>query len=527
MALSRKKKFIIGGAGAAVLALVVLVSIFANSKDEPEVTVQRIETRAELRSTVTASGEVRPVQFSNMTSEVSGRIEEIFVNPGDYVQKGQPLVRLDPSQLQASQEAQAAGVQAALSDVQNARQQVTAAQNQILTAQQGLISAEAGVQGARQQVVSAQTAVDAAQVEITSSQRELKRVTDLIESGVASRLEYDTARDRLERAQVALRNAQAQLQQQKIAVEEARVRVNTQRLAVQDARNGVARASESVRSSEARANQQQAFLRRESDQRSKSTQLASISGVVADIPARVGQFATANFQSTPLLTIADMSTVNVEVNVDETEIAAIEVGQAVKIKVDALGEKEIDGVVKQKNPLAVGRNDTTGGISARVNVQEAKEFKVVIEMRDMPDDVRSGLRPNMTATATITTKTRNNVVAVPLGAIVTKSPQGAAQNAPASGGGNTGATPTPTPEVGANKPKDIKGVYVLTGNKVKFVEIETGITSQTDIEVTNGIKAGDEVVTGPSRILRTLRDGATVKRQARRAAGNGNNQNAG
>ncbi|MCV5626252.1 efflux RND transporter periplasmic adaptor subunit, partial [Escherichia coli] len=85
-------------------------------------------------------------------SEVAGRIEEIYVNAGDYVRKGQPLVRLDPTQLQAQEQAQFAAVQAALSDVQSARTQVAAAENQVAQAQQNFAAAEAALAQARQQV---------------------------------------------------------------------------------------------------------------------------------------------------------------------------------------------------------------------------------------------------------------------------------------------------------------------------------------------------------------------------------------
>jgi len=97
-------------------------------------------------------------------------------------------------------------------------------------------------------------------------------------------------------------------------------------------------------------------------------------------------------------------------------------------------------------------------------------------------------------------------VAVPLQAIVEKSP-----------------TPTPTPPGGqgaspaapetAEKPKDIKGVFVLDGKKVKFVPVETGITGESDIEIVSGLSKDLEVITGPSRVLRTLKDGDTVQRQ--------------
>ncbi len=132
----------------------------------------------------------------------------------------------------------------------------------------------------------------------------------------------------------------------------------------------------------------------------------------------------------------------------------------------------------------------------------------------MPDEVRNGLRPGMSATATITTKVKNNVLAVPLEAIVEKAP----------------AAPSPTATVAGNaqapasteKPKSIKGVYLIEGNKVRFIEVTTGITGEADIEVLSGVKAGMEIVRGPSRVLKTLKDGMTVKRQTKKPGANAN-----
>jgi HlyD family secretion protein len=509
MAVSRKKKIVITVAVVAVLAMIVVISIFARGKDEPEVTVVKVETRPELKSVVTASGEVRPVRYVNLTSEVQGRIEEINVNPGDKVTTGQPLVRVDPTQLESSAAAQAAGVQAAFSDVQSARNAVLSAENNVQQQQQSLAAAEVALAQARQAVTTAQTSVDREQVNLETARRELKRTTDLIESGVASRSEYDTAQDRLKQAQVALKTAQAQLESSRIGVEEAKARVNQQRVAVKDAQDGVKRAQLGVQASEARANQQQAILRGSSDQRYKATTYSPLTGVVVDIPARVGQFAVAGLSTTSLMTIADMTQINVEVNVDETEIADIEVNQPVKVKVDALGEREVEGTVTQKNPLAISRSDTQGGgLSNRVNVQEAKEFKVIIELKGLGDDVRDLLRPGMTATANITTKTKQNVIAVPLQAIVEKQPTPTPTPA-------AGQAPQPQPTAGAER-KGIKGVYIMDGNKAKFVAVETGITGESDIEITSGLQSNVEVITGPSRVLRTLKEGDTVKRQERR-----------
>ena len=130
MALSRKKKIIIAVSAVVVIGLVVIISVLATRTEQAEVTTVNVNVRTELRSTVTASGEVRPIRYIKLTSEVPGRILEIYVNPGDQVTKGQALVRVDPTQLQASQEAQWAATQASLNDVQNARTAVSAAWKQ-------------------------------------------------------------------------------------------------------------------------------------------------------------------------------------------------------------------------------------------------------------------------------------------------------------------------------------------------------------------------------------------------------------
>ncbi|HET6974752.1 MAG TPA: efflux RND transporter periplasmic adaptor subunit [Pyrinomonadaceae bacterium] len=505
MALSRKKKIIIGAVVAAVLAIVVVVSVIATRKEEPEVVTVTLQPRTELKQTVTASGEVRPIRYIKLTSEVPGRIEEIYVTAGDMVTKGKPLVRVDPTQLQSNQEAQWAATQASLNDVQNARTAVT-------SAQQALIVAEASVAAARQQVVALQTSVDRAQVELNTAQRELKRYTELIEAGVSSRLEYDTARDKFETAKIALETARANLEAQRIAVKEATERANQQRIAVKEAQT-------SIKSSEMRASQQAAMLRGQQSQRSKATQLSPLNGVVADIPTRVGEFAVAGLSTTPLMTIADMSQINVEVNVDETEINNVKVGQEAKVKVDALGDKEIKAVVTQKNPLAIARSDTTGGLSNRVNVQEAKEFKVTLELQGLPEEVHNSLRPGMSSTATITTDTKNNVLAVPLEAIVEKAAT------PSASPSATVAGSVPAASPGSEKQKAQKGVFIVEGNKVRFIEVTTGITGEADIEVTSGVHDKMEIVRGPSRVLKTLKDGMTIKRQTKKP-GNANGNEA-
>jgi HlyD family secretion protein len=516
-----------------ILALIAIigVSVFASRRDVPEVTTVTVRTRPELKSIVTASGEVRPIQYINLTSEVQGRIVDIYVKEGDTVTKGQPLVKLDPTQLESSKDAQVAALQNAQNEVQVAQSQVVAAQNQLSQAQQGLNASLASVDtaqqqvaSARQQIVAAQTEVDRAQVDYNAAERELKRTTELVESKVASRLEYDQAKDRVETAAAALRNAKARLDAQKLAVSEAvarvneaKARANQQAVAVRDAGRAVNTANLNVQASQSRVAQQAAILRGSASQRDKTLQVSPLNGIVAEIPSKVGTFAVAGLSTTPLMTIADMSGVNVEVKVDETEIDKVEVGQKVKVKVDAFGDREIEGEVAQKTPLAVGKSQTSGGLSTNINVQEAKEFRVVIALKNLPQDVHEGLRPGMSATATITTKVVQNTIAVPLQAIAQKQPDTASpkpENSPDN----------KAPAAVGEKPKPIDGVFVLENGKAKFLEITKGITGESDIQILSGLPEGAELITGPSRVLKTLKDGDAVKKQTKSPDSNSNSK---
>jgi len=318
MAMSRKKKIIIGAIAAVVLVTIIVASILATRTDIPEVTTVTVEVKEVLTSTVTSSGEVRPAQYMNLTSEVQGRIEEIYVKEGQNVTKGTPLVRLDPEQFESNTEAQLAAFQSAQNDVSSSQTQVTAANNQLAQSQQSLNGAQVAVENARQGVVTAQTEVDRAQVELNAANRELKRSEQLLESGVIARSEYDTAKDRVENARVSLDTARARLESQRISVKEAQSRVNQQAVAVKDARRAVDTAQYNARSSQSRASQQSASLRGQENLKNKTMQVAPMNGVIAEIPSRVGTFAVAGLSTTPLMTIADMSSINVEVKVDET-----------------------------------------------------------------------------------------------------------------------------------------------------------------------------------------------------------------
>lgn len=486
MALSKNKKIIIGSVVGVAIVGTVLASVYARRGDLPEVQTSKVERRALLESKVTANGEVRPIQFINLTSEVQGRVTEVFVKEGDVVRKGKPLLRVDPTQLANSTSMQEAALRAVQADVQNQTAAMNTAENAINTARAALTTSQADL--------------ERAQVERANAEIELKRATDLVETGISSRSNYDTAKMRYDSATASVNAAKARVEQAQVQIKDAEIRVRQARTAI-DAAN-------------ARVAQQQASLAQQSDLLKRTTQYATIDGVIGGPIVQVGTYALSNFSSTPLMIIADMSVINVEVKVDETDIKNVKQNQRAKVKVDALGEAEIEGDVVEIAQTAVTRTGQTIAQTATSGSQEAKDFKVVIRLVNMSEQVRDALRPGMSATAVITTDRRDNVLAIPLQALVERDPQQLrGDKAPAS--------------AASQNPKDkkpVKGVFVVENNKTVFKPVETGITGENDIEITSGLSEGLELVTGPYRQLRTLKPDQAIKREDKNKKPSGDNK---
>ncbi|MGH9769342.1 MAG: efflux RND transporter periplasmic adaptor subunit [Blastocatellia bacterium] len=484
--MSRNKKIIIGTVVIVLIGVVVGVSV-SRRNDLPEVQTAKVERRAALEAKVTANGEVRPIQFINLTSEVTGRVTDVFVKEGDVVKKGKPLLRVDPTQLASATSIQEAGLRAMQAEVQNQTAALTTAENAINTARAALTTSQADLERAN--------------VERNNAEIELKRATSLLESGIDSRSKYDTAKMRFDSATATVNAAKARVEQSQVQIKDAEIRVEQAKTAIEAA--------------QARSAQQQASLAQQSDLLRKTTQYATIDGVVGGPIVQVGTYALANLSSTQLMIIADMSVINVEVKVDETDITNVAKEQKAKIKVDALGEMEVEGQVIQIAQTAIDRTGRTIAQTSTSGSQEAKDFIVTIRLVNMSEEVRDRLRPGMSATATIGTDRRENVIAVPLQALVERDPQ---QIKSESGGGSTPtASPTASPAAGQNQnPKDkkpVKGVFVVQNNKTVFAPVETGITGENDIEIKTGLNEGQEIVTGPYRQLRTLRNDQAIKRE--------------
>lgn len=469
MAASRRKKLLIALGLIAVLGAVLGISVTRGRTDVPTVQVEKVTRRPLLESKVTANGEIRPRNFVNMTSEVPGRVLEIYVKEGDWVKAGTPLLKIDPTQISSEAESSQANLQAARAEVQNAQVQVDAARNNVLNVQASL--------------AAARYELERMKADLAFAEEEFQRREQLLEQGVISRAEYD-------RARASYRGAKAlvEAQQQRIQQLEAQLR---------DAQIRVRQAQAQLRSAQARVAQIQANYRSALDRLAKTVQKAPIDGVIANLPVRVGQYVLASFSTTPLLTIADMSEINVEVQVDETDIAQVRVGQKARIRVDALGDQMLEGVVSEVGRAALIRG---GGGQALPDLmpagQEAKDFKVVIKLINLTPEVRDRLRPGMSATATITTDMRENVIAIPPAALVERDPEEVGQSASADG-----------------QKKRLQGVFVVEGNRAVFRPVEVGISGEMEVEIVSGLEEGTEVIVGPYRELRTLKPGAIVKKE--------------
>jgi HlyD family secretion protein len=246
----------------------------------------------------------------------------------------------------------------------------------------------------------------------------------------------------------------------------------------------------------------------------KTTVFSPMSGVVTNLPKEEGEvvIGAQSFSPTVIMTVADLSVMECEIMVDETDIRNLALGQAAQIRVDALEGVRIDGEVTEIGSSAIVRGSTAGAPAATqtgANTgNQAKDFKVTITLKDPP----ANLRPQMNATADITTAKRANVLAAPIQSVVVR--QVDAQGKPI----DPEATPSPTAGDANTVVKTAKaklderdGVFVVNSNTAVFRPVKTGILGETEVEILDGLKEGDEIVTGSYKTLRTLKDGARLK----------------
>lgn len=442
--------------GALIVLIVIVVVSVKSNKDT--VTIQTAyAAKGNITSLVTASGEVRPQNYTNVLGQGFGKITDIDVTEGDKVKKGDILLRVERIQPAADVKAQQATID----------------------------SMQASVQSAQSADVAAQADVQQAEANLEKAKNDWKRGQGLYEEGLIAKSAYDTYKSAYGAAVATL------------AGNKARAKQSHDQLTV------------------AQFNAQQAIatevhLR---DVLNKTTYMAPINGVVTFIPVKVGENVVPGIQNAEgsyLLTIADMSVVNAEVMVDEADIPNVKVGQDATVTIDAYPGQVFKGRVADVGEEAILRTSglaTTQQTSA--NSQEARDFKVHVRLEQPP----LGVRPGLSCTARINTGHRSDVVTIPIQALALRTTQEleADKDREKGGSGVTLAAAKPELNPDGTTSNDIQGVFVVRNGKAIFVPVQTGISGVTNIEVTKGLQAGDVVVTGSYEALRSLHSGTTVK----------------
>ncbi|MFI5125817.1 MAG: efflux RND transporter periplasmic adaptor subunit, partial [Candidatus Acidiferrales bacterium] len=423
------------------------------------VTVQTGEVaKQSITSLVTASGEIRPQDYTNVLGQGFGKITDIDVKEGDIVKKGDVLLRVESIQPAADVKAQQANLQAM----------------------------QAGVQSAAANDTSTQADVAQAQANLDKAEQDWKRGQSLYKEGLIPKQDFDALQATHDADVAALAASKARSQQARALL----------------AQSGF------------QQQQSAATLIHQRDVLNKTTYEAPISGIVTYVPVKVGENVVPGIQNAEgsfLLTLSDMAVVNAEVMVDETDIPNVKVGQSADVTIDAYPGQIFKGHVADVGEEAILRTSglaTTQQTSA--NSQEARDFKVHVRLDNPPKQTRPGL----SCTAKIQTAHRADVLTIPIQALAMRSHEelkaDEEKNNKESGVTLAAAKPATNPD-GTPANDDVQGVFVVRAGKAVFVTVQTGITGITDIEVTSGLKAGDVIVTGSYKALRTLRSGTAIK----------------
>jgi HlyD family secretion protein len=224
-----------------------------------------------------------------------------------------------------------------------------------------------------------------------------------------------------------------------------------------------------------------------------------------------------NAEGSTLMTLADMSVITAEVKVDETDIVNMQLGQTADVTVDALPGRTFKGHVTEVGDQALLRTTGIATSQSTTGTEEAKDFKVVVTLDQLPTEKLDDLRPGLSTTAKITVAQRPAAVTIPIQALVERDP--AMEKVLLQNNGqlpSSSASAQAASSAVASKPVLDQGVYTLstTGGKLRavFVPVTTGVTGATDIEVLTGLKQGEEIVTGRYQVLRALKSGTVVKR---------------
>ena len=451
------QKVSIGVGGAVVLGGIVLFSINQANKGVVTVQTAKVASQDTLISQVTASGEIKPTTYTNVTAQGFGRITQILVKEGDKIKKGDRLLLQEDVQANADVQAQSAAIN----------------------------SSEMGVQAAEASFRSAQADLIQQQANLERAKLDWERGQGLFKDGLIPKQDFDQRKSTYDAAFAAVDSSKARVQSLKAQLNQTQSMVN----------------------------QNKAVLVRTKDILSKTAYISPINGIVSYLPVRLGEYVVPGIQNSNgsfLMTLSDMSVVTAEVKVDETDIVNVRTGQDADVTIDAVPGKVFKGKVTEIGSQATLRSSGLATTQSTTSTQEAKDFKVVVTLAAPPDN----LRPGLSTTAKIKTAEKKNVVAIPIQALAVrtrKDLEQAAKDASKNGNSSVTLAAPPPPAPGDPKKEEVQGVFVVNGRKAVFRPVETGISGVTDIEITKGLQPGDEIVVGSYKALRTLKPASSVK----------------
>jgi HlyD family secretion protein len=451
--MSTFKKILIGS--GVVVAVLAIAGVAAYESHKGVVTVQTGKAeRQDLTSIVSASGEVRPKTYVNIGANAFGKIVRLYVKEGDRVKRGQLLAQLENVQSSADVNATQAGLEAARTDA---------------------IAADAALNTSAADLNRAQSDYERAELDWTRAQ-------GLFKDALVAKSEYDSQKAAFQTAKAGLAQAQAR----------------------------VAQAKAQKDSADRHITQNQANLTHAADVLQKTTYAAPYDGMITNLPVREGETVVIGIQNSPgstLMTLADMSVITAEVKVDETDIVNVRLGQPAEVTIDAIPKKTFKAVVTEIGNNAIVRSTGVSTSQQTSASQEAKDFKVVVTLQDPPEN----LRPGLSATAKVTTATRQGALTIPIQALTVRS---RADLKAAAGDKNNVQAAAPSTEASnpnSGEKEEVQGIFIVRNGKAEFLPVQTGITGTSDIEVLSGLKSDDEIVTGSYKVLRTLRPGTSIK----------------
>jgi len=476
--MTKKKKIIIVVVAVAALAAIIGFSLNARRKDAVAVETGKVERKKTLVAMVSATGEIKPKNFVELQAEISGVITELLVEEGDTVQTGDVLLRIDPVQTETEARAQEAVLAGAEADARNQQSQISVQTSNL--------------ERDKASLVVSQTELDRSRQALEISRATFLRKQQMFEDNLISRDVYDAAKNEVITAEAAVKTAQARVEQSQTQVKVAEVAIQQSKILLESAQK--------------RVDQQRSFVARSHDLLSKTVLRSPLTGVITQLNVEVGERAvpgTLNNPAATLMIIADLSVIEAELKVDETDIVDLRLGQQAVVKVDALVDTPLKGVVTEIGSSALATTST----------QEAKDFKVVVQLTDPPPS----LRPGLSCTGEITTATKNDILAIPIQALTIREfPVDADGNLvrikkdEEKGSGGAKADEK-KPAEGEQEKKEFEGVFRLADGKAEFVPVKTGIVGEKEIEVLSGVDQDTTIVTGSYKTLRTLSDGDAVK----------------